>query len=143
MWVIQQSADQEIGYRMRGKTLLAWGVVSAHSTYFSKALTSSQSRLLSATRGKHLESDTRDTNDLPLLDYRAVLEREIASKKMTLAGDPVALNKMIDNFYIPVYSYLKNQLNDHIHMTKNETSRSPLFVGVSAPQVSFKMAVVL
>ena len=85
---------------MRGKTFLAWGVVSAHSTYFSKALTSTQSRLLCTTRGKHLESDTRDTNDLPLLDYRAVLEREIASKKMTLASDPVALNKMIDNCHL-------------------------------------------
>ena len=116
---------------MRGKTLLAWGVVSAHSTFYLKALTSSQSRLLSTARGKHLEANKRDSNDIPLLDYRAVLEREIDSKKMTLAGDPVALNKMIDNFYIPVYSYLKKQLDDHSKSTK-----TPLFIGVSAPQVS-------
>ena len=126
---------------MRGKTLLAWGVVSAHSTYFSKALTSSQSRLLSAARAKNLESNKHDSSDLPMLDYRAVLEREIDSKKMTLAGDPVAMNKMIDNFYIPVYSYLKKQLQDHIDLSKNESSPSPLFIGVSAPQVSWKMTV--
>ena len=62
--------------------------------------------------------------------YKRVLTDEINRKKLTLAGDQVALDRMINDFYVPVYLYFKNLLDK-----RDAGSHSrPLFIGISAPQ---------
>ena len=59
-----------------------------------------------------------------------MLTDEINRKKLTLAGDQVALDRMMDDFYVPVYLYFKNLLDK-----RDAGSHSrPLFIGISAPQ---------
>lgn len=122
---------------MRGGTFLAWGIVVSERSYLSKALASPQKRWVSSSSDRILSASNADGNcDSPSIsNYRAVLQREIIGKKMTLADDPAAMNRMIDDFYIPVYTYLKSQLDRHSKKHKGQETRSLLFLGVSAPQV--------
>ena len=122
---------------MRGRTFLAWGIVVSERAYLSKALASPQKRWVSSSSDRILSASKSDgCYDNPLIStYRMVLQREIVAKKMTLADDPAAMNRMIDDFYIPVYTYLKSQMDSHSKKHNGQEIRPPLFLGVSAPQV--------
>lgn len=61
--------------------------------------------------------------------YKRVLTDEIKKKKLTLASDQVALDRMVDDYYVPVYLYFKRLLEQH-----RTNHRQPLFIGISAPQ---------
>ena len=122
---------------MKGSNILAWSFVAIDRAYFSKSYILSQNRLFGAAIERSSfsarMSQRVDTNAES--QYRTFLEKEIREKKMTLAADDVALNKMISDFYISVYNYLKAQLDDHTEKFKDQKMRPPLFVGISAPQV--------
>jgi hypothetical protein len=123
---------------MKGKTFLAWGIVAVERSYTTKAFLLSQSRLATSGIQRFSRSDKPavDAEESTLSGYRSTLEKEIVAKNMTLATNPAALNKMINDFYIPVYHYLKSQVDDHEGRFRSEESCPPLFIGVSAPQVS-------
>ena len=116
---------------------MAWGIVVSERAYLSKALASPQKRWVSSSSDRILSASKSDgCYDNPLISsYRTVLQREIVAKKMTLADDPAAMNRMIDDFYIPVYTYLKSQMDSHSKKHNGQEIRPPLFLGVSAPQV--------
>ena len=66
--------------------------------------------------------------------YKQVLRDEINRKKMSLAGDAVMLDRMMDDFYVPVYIYIKGILDRRQSQSNTITSDQPVFIGVSAPQ---------
>jgi hypothetical protein len=123
---------------MKGKTFLAWGIVAVERSYITKAFLLSQSRWASSgiQRFSRTNKPVVDADESTLSGYRSTLEKEIIEKNMTLATNPVALNRMIDDFYIPVYHYLKSQVDEHHGRFRSDESCPPLFIGVSAPQVS-------
>jgi pantothenate kinase-related protein Tda10 len=67
-------------------------------------------------------------------DLKAALIMEITDSRMMLANDPIKLNNMIDNYYIPLYAYFQGQLMEHEVKHQDKTTKPPLFVGISAPQ---------
>ena len=73
-------------------------------------------------------------NNGPINNYKHVLRGEINRKQMSLAGDAVMLDRMMDDFYVPVYIYIKGILDRHQSQTNTATSHQPLFIGISAPQ---------
>lgn len=119
---------------MRGRTILAWGIVAIDRAYLIKSHSLSQNRLFTTAAGKSSASLRMSVRTETSAQYRTFLEKEIREKKMTLASDEAALNRMISDFYIPVYSYIKKQLDGHIAKF-NDDDRPPLFIGISAPQV--------
>lgn len=123
---------------MKGKTFLAWGIVAVERLCTTKAFVLSQSRWVSSGSHKFSRSNKAvvDLDESTLSGYRSTLEKEIVKKKMTLATNPAALNRMVNDFYIPVYHYLKSQLDDHVEKFNSEKTCPPLFIGISAPQVS-------
>lgn len=123
---------------MKGKTFLAWGFVAVERSYTTRAFLLSQSRWSSSgiQRFSRSNKPAVDADESTLSGYRSTLEKEILEKKMTLATNPVALDRMINDFYIPVYHYLKSQVDEHEGRFRSEKSCPPLFIGVSAPQVS-------
>ena len=122
---------------MKGTNILAWTFVAIDRAYFSKSYIFSQNRLFVAAieRSSPSKRMSQMVDTTAQSQYRVFLEKEIREKKMTLAADDVALSIMINNFYIPVYNYLKAQLDDHTEKFKGQKMRPPLFIGISAPQV--------
>ena len=73
--------------------------------------------------------------DGPFDNYKQVLKGEINRKKMSLAGDAVMLDRMMDDFYVPVYVYIKSILDRRQSQINTATTKhQPLFIGISAPQ---------
>ena len=66
--------------------------------------------------------------------YKQVLREEINRKKMSLAGDAVMLDRMMDDFYVPVYMYIKGILDRRQSQINTITNNQPVFIGISAPQ---------
>ena len=74
------------------------------------------------------------TADGPFQRYKQVLREEINRKKMSLAGDTVMLDRMMEDFYVPVYMYIKGILDQRQSQFNTATSNQPVFIGISAPQ---------
>ena len=53
---------------------------------------------------------------------------------MSLAGDAVMLDRMMDDFYVPVYMYIKGILDRRQSQINTITNNQPVFIGISAPQ---------
>jgi hypothetical protein len=123
---------------MKGKTFLAWGIVAVERSCTTKAFLLSQNKWASSgiQRFSRTNKPTVDADESTLSGHKSTLEKEILEKNMTLATNPVAMNRMIDDFYIPVYHYLKSRVDEHEGRFHSEESCPPLFIGVSAPQVS-------
>ena len=93
---------------------------------------------IGATVPAVLQSLKRATHTATFTHYKRVLGDEIRRDKQrwsSLAADAVALERQMDDFYVPVYIYLNNVLDQHIATTSSSiTNKRPLFVGISAPQ---------
>jgi pantothenate kinase-related protein Tda10 len=111
---------------MKMKSALALGCLTVGKVYPSKFFSFSK-RMNFATKSKQKFFNIQD-------DLKAALIMEITDSKMELANDPIQLNNMIDNYYIPLYAYFSGQLMDHEAKHKGKIDKPPLFIGISAPQ---------
>ena len=122
---------------MKRIAILGWSILTLSRAYILNTNMFAQTRILSSlTRRTAQTLRMSYSSNVPAnTDIRAFLEKEIRQKKMTLASDPIAMNRMINDFYIPVYTYLSSQLQEHNDKVKEGMVRTPLFIGISAPQV--------
>ena len=122
---------------MKRIAILGWSILTISRAFILNTNMFAQTRILSSiTRRTAQTLRMSYSSNVPAnTDIRAFLEKEIRQKKMTLASDPIAMNRMINDFYIPVYTYLSSQLQEHNDKVKERMVRTPLFIGISAPQV--------
>jgi hypothetical protein len=111
---------------MKMESAFAFGCLTVGRAYSSKFFGFSK-RMNFATKSMKKSFNVQD-------DLKAALIMEITDSKMALANDPIQLNNMIDNYYIPLYAYFSGQLIDHEVKHGGKINKPPLFIGISAPQ---------
>ena len=124
---------------MKGMTILGWSIATISKAYLTNSYSLAHNRVFTSINKRGLRTTRMSfSSDVSAQsNYRAILEKEVHEKQMILAENPVALARMINDFYIPVYTYLKDQLQEHDNKFSSEEAdiRQPLFIGISAPQV--------
>ena len=122
---------------MKRIAILGWSILTISRAYILNTNMFARARIISSLTRRTVQTlrMSHSSNVPANADIRAFLEKEIRQKKMTLASDPIAMNRMINDFYIPVYTYLSSQLQEHNDKVKEGMVRTPLFIGISAPQV--------
>jgi hypothetical protein len=73
------------------------------------------------------------TNPVSISSFRDILKTEVGQR-----GLPIA-TAVLEDFYVPLYIYLKNLISESMRTNTYKSEKKPLFVGVSAPQVAAKV----